>query len=86
MLKIYYLIYKINNNPLLWIIRSYNNRTAALGEFKHYKKSKSEYFEKFMLVERTVSRYDTTYIEKELEYKQFAKFTISNDDDLISYI
>ena len=38
MLKIYYLVYKLRKNYLLWIIRRYENKKDALKDFEDYKK------------------------------------------------
>ena len=88
MLKIYYLIYKLRKNYLLWIIRRYENKKDALKDFKDYKKIDIKNYEKYMLIERVFENTEDNYniIENELEYKQFELFYITNNDYLLDYI
>ena len=88
MLKIYYLVYKLRKNYLLWIIRRYENEKDALKDFEDYKKIDIKNYEKYMLIERVFENTEDNYniIENELEYKQFELFNITNNDYLLDYI
>ena len=88
MLKIYYLVYKLRKNYLLWIIRRYENEKDALKDFEDYKKIDIKNYEKYMLIERVFENTEDNYniIENELEYKQFELFYITNNDYLLDYI
>lgn len=88
MLKIYYLVYKLRKNYLLWIIRRYENKKDALKDFEDYKKIDIKNYEKYMLIERVFenTEYNYNIIENELEYKQFELFNITNNDYLLDYI
>jgi hypothetical protein len=88
MLKIYYLVYKLRKNYLLWIIRRYENKKDALKDFEDYKKIDIKIYEKYMLIERVFENTEDNYniIENELEYKQFELFNITNNDYLLDYI
>lgn len=88
MLKIYYLVYKLRKNYLLWIIRRYENEKDALKDFEDYKKIDIKKYEKYMLIERVFENTEDNYniIENELEYKQFELFYITNNDYLLDYI
>ena len=88
MLKLYYLVYKLRKNYLLWIIRRYENEKDALKDFEDYKKIDIKNYEKYMLLERVFENTEDNYniIENELEYKQFELFNITNNDYLLDYI
>ena len=72
----------------MWIIRRYDTENDAEKDFKLYKNLPIESYEKYMLIERKLNDIlnNRIYIDDELEYKQFKKFTITNNDTLINYI
>lgn len=88
MLKIYYLIYKLNKSNLLWIIRRYEYKKKAIKDFENYEKLEIKNYEKYMLIERVFENTEENYniIENELKYKQFELYHITNNDYLLDYI
>lgn len=78
MIPLYYLLYKLINDDILWIVRT----SDILEELLEYtEKFKSDY-EKYYLVERRIK---LKYKEKELERQAFKIFTLDKNDRIIDY-
>ena len=78
MIPLYYLLYKLLNDDILWIVRT----SDILEELLEYtEKLKSDY-EKYYLVERRIK---LKYKEKELERQAFKIFTLDKNDRIIDY-
>jgi hypothetical protein len=78
MIPLYYLLYKLINDDILWIVRT----SDILEELLEYtEKLKSDY-EKYYLVERPIK---LKYKEKELQREAFKIFTLSKNDRIIDY-
>lgn len=78
MIPLYYLLYKLINDDILWIVRT----SDILEELLEYtEKLKSDY-EKYYLVERRIK---LKYKEKELERQAFKIFTLDKNDRIIDY-
>jgi len=78
MIPLYYLLYKLKNDDMLWIVRT----SDILEELLEYtEKFKSDY-EKYYLVERAIK---LKYKEKELERRAFKNFELCKNDRIIDY-
>jgi|TARA_B110000967_G_C18895903_1_gene570645 hypothetical protein len=78
MIPLYYLLYKLKNDDMLWIVRT----SDILEELLEYtEKFKSDY-EKYYLVERVIK---LKYKEKELERWAFKNFELCKNDRIIDY-
>ena len=78
MIPLYYLLYKLKNDDMLWIVRT----SDILEELLEYtEKFKSDY-EKYYLVERAIK---LKYKEKELERRAFKNFELYKNDCIIDY-
>lgn len=78
MILLYYLLYKLKNDDMLWIVRT----SDILEELLEYtEKFKSDY-EKYYLVERAIK---LKYKEKELERRAFKNFELCKNDCIIDY-
>lgn len=78
MIPLYYLLYKLINDDILWIVRTSDILEELL---KYTNKFKSNY-EKYYLVERPIK---LEYKKKELKRQAFKIFTLNKNDRIIDY-
>ena len=73
---LYYLLYKIKNQPDLWIVKVYENISDLKYHIKDFKSS----FEKYLIVKRYTN---VRNVDFELERAQFKLFIMNEYDDLL---
>ena len=71
----YYLLYKLQNSPTLWIVKTETNKIPLLDHINKFK-SKTE---KYYIIKKYV-----TDIDKELDTKRFSTFKHSTDSYIIA--
>ena len=76
--KIYYLVYKLSNSDILWIVNTSKDSSEL---YKNTNKIKYKFNdEKYMIIQRKL---DNDTLEKELIHESFKQFKINPRDKII---
>ena len=76
--KIYYLVYKLSNSDILWIVNTSEDSSEL---YKNTNKIKYKFNdEKYMIIQRKL---DNDTLEKELIHESFKQFKINPRDKII---
>ena len=76
---LYYLLYKLTNSDILWIVNVDDQLDDLFKNIVNFKSNK----EKYLLVRKNLKFYNKSLFEEELERKQFRIFEICSNDKII---
>ena len=76
---LYYLLYKLTNSDILWIVNVDDQLDDLFKNIVNFKSKE----EKYLLVRKNLKFYNKSLFEEELERKQFRIFEICSNDKII---